>query len=402
MSCCTDRDEGAWAVAAGEAVEAVPARRSLRALLFGLTITGILVLLFGVPWWTLVVADARWPGGVVLAGTAGFALALVAFPVLMVLGHGRRHRDWAAVAGDTLLGVVWVLFSWAVIGNVATLALAVGGVADPLRSRVVAVGTLGISIVLMLWGYLEAMRLPRVKRVDVALPRLGAGLSGVRVVLLTDTHYGPLDRARWSARVAAVVNSLDADVVCHTGDLADGPVARRRAQVAPLGTVRARLARTYVTGNHEYFGAADGWLAHMRELGWEPLHNRHIVVERGGARLVLAGVDDATAGSSGQSGHRADHAAALAGADPARRSHAALHQPGYRLLGAATADLRAERNHRADPPPGMRSGRSDTTEHRYGNHADRPGTRRPATVAGESRGMTTTKRRLIDGALQAI
>src|SRR6266545_3814003 len=254
MSCCTDRDEGAWAVAAGEAVEAVPARRSLRALLFGLTITGILVLLFGVPWWTLVVADARWPGGVVLAGTAGFALALVAFPVLMVLGHGRRHRDWAAVAGDTLLGVVWVLFSWAVIGNVATLALAVGGVADPLRSRVVAVGTLGISIVLMLWGYLEAMRLPRVKRVDVALPRLGAGLSGVRVVLLT--------------------------------------------------------------GNHEYFGAADGWLAHMRELGWEPLHNRHIVVERGGARLVLAGVDDATAGSSGQSGHRADHAAALAGADP--------------------------------------------------------------------------------------
>jgi len=314
-------------VAAGEAVEAVPARRSLRALLFGLTITGILVLLFGVPWWTLVVADARWPGGVVLAGTAGFALALVAFPVLMVLGHGRRHRDWAAVAGDTLLGVVWVLFSWAVIGNVATLALAVGGVADPLRSRVVAVGTLGISIVLMLWGYLEAMRLPRVKRVDVALPRLGAGLSGVRVVLLTDTHYGPLDRARWSARVAAVVNSLDADVVCHTGDLADGPVARRRAQVAPLGTVRARLARTYVTGNHEYFGAADGWLAHMRELGWEPLHNRHIVVERGGARLVLAGVDDATAGSSGQSGHRADHAAALAGADPDLPVLLLAHQP---------------------------------------------------------------------------
>ncbi len=314
-------------MAAGEAVEAVPARRSLRALLFGLTITGILVLLFGVPWWTLVVADARWPGGVVLAGTAGFALALVAFPVLMVLGHGRRHRDWAAVAGDTLLGVVWVLFSWAVIGNVATLALAVGGVADPLRSRVVAVGTLGISIVLMLWGYLEAMRLPRVKRVDVALPRLGAGLSGVRVVLLTDTHYGPLDRARWSARVAAVVNSLDADVVCHTGDLADGPVARRRAQVAPLGTVRARLARTYVTGNHEYFGAADGWLAHMRELGWEPLHNRHIVVERGGARLVLAGVDDATAGSSGQSGHRADHAAALAGADPDLPVLLLAHQP---------------------------------------------------------------------------
>ena len=43
--------------------------------------------------------------------------------------------------------------------------------------------------------------MPRVRRVDVTVPRLGAGLDGIRVVLLTDTHYGPIDRARWSARV---------------------------------------------------------------------------------------------------------------------------------------------------------------------------------------------------------
>src|SRR5258705_3900294 len=90
----------------------------------------------------------------------------------------------------------------------------------------------------------------------------------------------------------------------------------RREQAAPLGTVRSRLANVYVTGNHEYFGEAQGWLDHMRDLGWEPLHNRHVVVERGGDRLVVAGVDDRTAAGSGRPGHRADHAAALAGADP--------------------------------------------------------------------------------------
>jgi predicted MPP superfamily phosphohydrolase len=146
-------------------------------------------------------------------------------------------------------------------------------------------------------------------------------------VLLTDTHYGPIDRARWSAGMVRVVNGLDADIVCHTGDIADGSVAERREQAAPLGEVRARLARTYVTGNHEYFGEAQGWLDHMRELGWEPLHNRHVVVERNGARLVVAGVDDRTAASSGTPGHHADHVAALAGADPELPVLLLAHQP---------------------------------------------------------------------------
>jgi predicted MPP superfamily phosphohydrolase len=317
------------AVATGEAVEAAPARRSRRAARawrFAATITGILVLLFGVPWWTLVVAGAQWPTGVVVAGTVGFAGALLALPVLMYVGHGR-HQDWAATTGDTLLGVIWVLFAWALLGNLLRIGLAVAGVADPARSRLVAAGVAAVSAVLVLWGYAEAMRVPRVKRVDVTIPRLGAGLDGARVVLLTDTHYGPIDRARWSAKVVAAVNDVDADIVCHTGDIADGSVSERRAQAAPLRDVRARLTRAYVTGNHEYFGEAQGWLDHMRELGWEPLHNRHIVVERDGSQLVVAGVDDATAAASGRPGHQADHAAALAGADPDLPVLLLAHQP---------------------------------------------------------------------------
>ncbi|MFY1670485.1 metallophosphoesterase [Plantactinospora sp. WMMB334] len=257
---------------AAPAVPVAPARRFLRSLLFGLTLTGVLALLFGVPWWTLVGAGTHWPTPVFAAGTALFILALAALPVLMYVGHGRQ-RDWAARTGDTLLGVVWVLFAWAALGNVLRAGLAVGGVADPARSRIAATAVAAVSVVLLAWGYVEAMRLPRVRRLDVPIGRLGAGLDGVRIVLLTDTHYGPIDRAGWSARVVAAVNDLDADIVCHTGDIADGSVTQRRGQTAPLGGVRARLARAYVTGNHEYFGEAQGWLDHMRDLGWEPLHN---------------------------------------------------------------------------------------------------------------------------------
>jgi predicted MPP superfamily phosphohydrolase len=296
-------------------------------LIFTAILTTIIALLFGVPWYTLVLSGNRWPALVQILGTVVFLGAAVAFPVLMFTGHGRRGRDGLAIAGDSMLGVVWVLFVWAVFGAVGKLGLALAGVTDPGRSRIVSVAVLAVSVVLLVWGYVEAMRVPRVRRVDVALERLGAGLDGTRVVLLTDTHYGPIDRARWSSRVIDRVNELDADIVCHTGDIADGTVAQRREQAAPLGRVRARLARTYVTGNHEYFGEAQGWLDLMRDLGWQPLHNRHVVVERGGDRLVVAGVDDRTAGSSGLGGHRADHAAALAGADPDLPVLLLAHQP---------------------------------------------------------------------------
>ncbi|MEU4083686.1 metallophosphoesterase [Streptomyces aureus] len=289
------------------------------------------VLLWSVPCWVLLYGGQHWPAAVTAAGTALFVLGLVGMPISMVRGHGRRQQDRLAIVGDTLLGTSWVLFTWSVLlGVLLRLALTVAGVGDGQdRARLVTWAVLGISAVLLVWGYIEARRVPRVRRLDVQLPRLGAGLDGLRVALITDTHYGPLDRARWSERVCETVNTLEADVVCHTGDIADGTAERRRAQALPLGTVRATRARVYVTGNHEYYSEAQGWVDLMDELGWEPLRNRHLLLERGGDTLVVAGVDDVTAESSGLAGHRAHLDGALSGADPDLPVLLLAHQPKF-------------------------------------------------------------------------
>ncbi|MFG2923060.1 metallophosphoesterase [Streptomyces sp. NPDC048305] len=289
------------------------------------------VLLWALPCWVLLHTGQRWPASVAWGGTALFVLGLIGMPLAMTRGHGRRQQDRAAVVGDTLLGGIWVLFTWSVLlGVLLRLALFVGGVGDgQTRARIVTWAVLGVSAVLLAWGYVEARRVPRVRRLDVPLPRLGAGLDGTRVVLITDTHYGPIDRAGWSARVCETVNSLEADLVCHTGDIADGTAERRRAQAAPLGTVRATRARVYVTGNHEYYSEAQGWVDLMDELGWEPLRNRHVLLERGGDTLVVAGVDDVTAESSGLAGHRAHLAGAMDGADPDLPVLLLAHQPKF-------------------------------------------------------------------------
>ncbi|MGW1315329.1 metallophosphoesterase [Streptomyces sp. NPDC002426] len=289
------------------------------------------VLLWAVPCVVLLHAGQHWPLPVTLGGTALFVIGLVVMPLAMVRGHGRRQQDRAAVVGDTLLGASWVLFTWSVLlGVLLRLALTVAGVGDgQSRARIVGYVVLGVAAVLLAWGYHEARRVPRVRQVDVQLPRLGPGLDGTRVALITDTHYGPLDRTRWSERVCETVNSLEADLVCHTGDIADGTAERRRAQAVPLGTVRATRARVYVTGNHEYYSEAQGWVDLMDELGWEPLRNRHLLVERGGDTLVVAGVDDVTAESSGLAGHRAHLAGALDGADPDLPVLLLAHQPKF-------------------------------------------------------------------------
>ncbi|MEV5162769.1 metallophosphoesterase [Streptomyces sp. NPDC053728] len=83
------------------------------------------------------------------------------------------------------------------------------------------------------------------------------------------------------------------------------------------------------TGNHEYYTEAQGWVDLMDELGWEPLRNRHLLLERGGDSLVVAGVDDVTAESSGLAGHRAHLAGALRGADPELPVLLLAHQPAF-------------------------------------------------------------------------
>nr|MDP9166287.1 metallophosphoesterase [Actinomycetota bacterium] len=312
-----------------QSVQVRPARQPRRRRRWWLPLVPFVIslVLLAVPWWTLLGAQTRWPTVVVVIGTLLFVAVFVALPALMVLGHGGRRPDWATVAADTLLGAVWVLFTCSVLALVPRLALLVAGVEEPTRSRIVAYVVVVVTVAVLAWGHYEAMRVPRTRALDVVIPRLGAGLDGLRVVMVTDTHYGPIDRRRWSAGVSARVNELAADVVCHVGDIADGTVAQRESQAAPLAEMRGSLARVYVTGNHEYYGEAAGWLRYMAGIGWDVLHNKHIVVERGGDQLIVAGVDDATARGSSVPGHGADLDGALAGTDPSLPVLLLAHQP---------------------------------------------------------------------------
>ncbi|TWP50715.1 metallophosphoesterase [Lentzea tibetensis] len=283
-------------------------RLSVRRVVFTLVLLTITTLLFWVPWAGLFPASAEWPSPVRAVSGVLFVAAAITFIALIT----RRHSDRAARIAHLMLGVAWIAFAWTLITDLLRLVLLVSGVDNPLRSRIVAVLLAVLIAGLTAHGYREALRVPRIKHVDITLPRMDPAFDGLRIAVLTDTHYGAMDRTRWSEKTIAAVNELGADVVVHVGDIADGTAEQRRGQAAPLADVVAQH-RFYVSGNHEYYSNAQGWMELMASFGWTLLHNKHVVLERDGARLVFAGVDDITANSSGEEGHRADLDAAVDG-----------------------------------------------------------------------------------------
>lgn len=297
-------------------------RITVRRVVFTLVLFTVTTLLFWVPFEGLFAASAQWPDPVRPIAAVVFVAAAVAMIALFT----QRTSDRAARISQFLLGFVWIAFVWTLITDVLRLALALGGVENPFRSRLIAVLLAGVIVTVTVYGVYEAMRVPRIKRQDVTLPRLDPAFDGLTVAVITDTHYGAINRAKWSRGMVDAVNGLGADVAVHVGDIADGTAEQRLEQASPLGDVNAKH-RFYITGNHEYYSNAQGWIDLMTRLGWKALHNEHETLERDGARLVFAGIDDITADHSGEPGHTADLALALRGADSNAPVVLLAHQP---------------------------------------------------------------------------
>lgn len=231
---------------------------------------------------------------------------------------------WMGAFGLLLTGVAASdLVLWA-----ASKVTVVDGAWQQLRALAVA----GAVLPAMGYGAWVARR-PRVKRLEVKLPGLGQALDGFKVVQLSDVHIGETLGRAFAAQVTAQVNALSPDVVVITGDLIDGSPKKLRDEVAPFAGLRARDGVFYVTGNHEYYHGASAWEAEGRRLGMTVLHNEHRVLERGGDRLVLAGVTDLE-GARFSAAHAPRVDLAFAGAPAAPRILLA-HQPRFAKQAAA-------------------------------------------------------------------
>ncbi len=275
---------------------------------------------------------AAWAQGV-------FTLLLVVSALFVPLGMAARRlarppvADTLAAIGLLFMGLFSSLFVGSVLRDVAlvilwTVDLAVAGtlpVAQLDTWSAEAIPLLGLLVTFV--GFLNARRTAGVVRVDMPVAGLPEALRGFTIVQISDIHVGPTIRQRYVENIVEAVNRLKPDVVAITGDLVDGSVAELGSHVAPLQRLVSRHGSFFVTGNHEYYSGALPWIAELGRLGIRVLHNEHVVIERGGAKLVLAGVPDFNAGHFHDT-HRSDPQAAMAGAPSDASARVLLaHQP---------------------------------------------------------------------------
>ena len=145
------------------------------------------------------------------------------------------------------------------------------------------------------WGVWEGIRVPRIKRTEIEVEDLPRAFDGFRIVHLSDLHCSAAARREHMKGIVAQANTLNADIVCITGDFVDGSVEARREDLEPLKDLKSRLGVFGCAGNHEYYSGYRTWRPVFEELGISMLDNDHHVFVRGEARLVLGGIPDETA-----------------------------------------------------------------------------------------------------------
>ncbi|MBQ7730903.1 MAG: metallophosphoesterase [Lentisphaeria bacterium] len=187
-----------------------------------------------------------------------------------------------------------------------------------------------LSGFLAAWGEYSAVRPPMVKPVAVTIPGLPDAFDGFRIVYITDTHISRTSSNLYLWTVVCRANAVHPDLILLGGDLGDLEPDEIKPYMHQLGDLHAKYGVYSSPGNHEYFRGFDEWIEFLDSVGIETLLNRHIVIEKDGAQLVIAGVPDKNKSSKWHAGREEpDLDKTLAGAPEGAPVVLLSHQPRF-------------------------------------------------------------------------
>jgi predicted MPP superfamily phosphohydrolase len=132
-----------------------------------------------------------------------------------------------------------------------------------------------------------------VSETAIALPGLGGGLAGIKVLFVSDVHVGPFLNPETLEHTFERLVSLRPDLILIGGDIATSHLAEFEPYTKAFRLLRAPLGVFAVLGNHDHYTREPLRLREiLEETGARVLHNDSVILERGGGRLILAGIDD--------------------------------------------------------------------------------------------------------------
>ncbi len=250
-------------------------------------------------------------------GLAGLALTTLVFVSLSHLKYSRLNNYLQVIVlGLYIAKVVAILFlfiddvrrfiQW-LAGKLGRHSRATTTEGEPIsRSAFLSwlglgLGTAGYGALLS--GFANKYNY-RIHRVQLPFPTLPAGFKGLKIIQISDIHAGSFDNPDAVSRGVDRVLQEKPDLILFTGDLVNDMATEMTGYQAIFSRLSAPMGVFSTLGNHDY-GDYVWWEspAHKEanlerikqiqgEMGWRLLLNEHVVLERGGDKIALIGIEN--------------------------------------------------------------------------------------------------------------
>jgi len=205
-----------------------------------------------------------------------------------------------------------------------------------------ALGTFGIFASTFLYGMFRGGYNYSVHYVDLKLKNLPKNFEGLKIVQISDQHVGSFLNSEPLEEAYAMINDLKPDVIFFTGDLVNDISEEALPHAETLKKLKAKYAIYSILGNHDYgdyFYQPDDIdyeknKTHNKELmkkihkdaGWDLLLNENRILEIGGEKISIIGVENWGDGRFAKYG---DLAKAYEGVDPNSVQLLLSHDPSH-------------------------------------------------------------------------
>lgn len=147
-----------------------------------------------------------------------------------------------------------------------------------------------ITAFLLIIGFINA-RSPRIRELDINIPKVSGNLKTLRMLVVTDVHLGTLIGRRSAEKLVNRINKQQPDLVVFGGDLIDEDIQTviRHNIGEKLLRINSKYGVYAVSGNHEYIGGIAKALPYLESHGIKMLHDTAIKIENS---FYLIGRDD--------------------------------------------------------------------------------------------------------------
>ncbi|MDR0716449.1 MAG: metallophosphoesterase [Azoarcus sp.] len=232
----------------------------------------------------------------------GACLLAIAFSLAFVVSRGMTGNG-PALTALTFIGTFWfslvlhALLAWLLLEIFRLCNRRFGWLPIPPEQRArwrhrSCAGIAAVAALVSIAGWINT-QYPVARTVELAAP---AGMTPLRIVLLSDTHLGRLASPEFFARVVDVIAPLAPDIVLFAGDILeyDYDPADAEATAAILQRLKPRLGIWGVLGNHEHIdGRLEMNKALLRRIGIRILVDEWAEIESApGEKILLIGRDD--------------------------------------------------------------------------------------------------------------